>query len=171
MSNCTTLSRRLTWLSSLTLAGALVLAAWPQRVEAEKPGPTYRRYRSKIIWQSTAFDAFSTEKEFGKVVSKARRNKVLKRNAKGNWPFHFIAFLKSAPRATKLNLVWYRLGKKKEQVDFTEFTVPPDGITLQAQATLKTLMGFKKGDSLEARVTRLIGGREKVYASCRVVLK
>jgi hypothetical protein len=143
----------------------------PREALAEKRGPTYRRNRGRLVWQPTAFAAFSTEKEFTKLVGKARRNKVLKKNAKGRWQIHFIAFLRSAPKASKINLVWYRLGKKREQVDFTEFTVPPEGVTLQAKATLTPTVGFKAGDRLEGRVTRLIGGKEKVYARCRLTLK
>ncbi|MBW2733000.1 MAG: hypothetical protein JRH20_11460 [Deltaproteobacteria bacterium] len=158
-------------MATISLVVMLLFAGWAETASAEKPGPTYRRHRSRIVWQPQAFESFSTEKEFSKIIAKARRSKVLKRDAKGLWPFHFIAFLKSKPRATKLTLVWYRLNKKREQVDFTEFTVPADGLTLQAQLMLKPLMGFKSGDRLEARVTRLVGGREKVYASCRITLK
>ncbi len=154
---------------TLALASSLVFAGLA--TAGAKRGPTYRRNRGHIVWQATAFASFSTEKEFSKIVKKARRNKVLKRNAKGKWIFHFIAFMRSTPKADKVNLVWYRLGKKREQVDFTEFTVPPNEATLQAQAKLIPAVGFKAGDRLEGRITRLIAGKEKVYARCRVTLK
>ena len=105
------------------------------------------------------------------MVRKARRSKTLKANAKGRWTLHFIAFLRKAPGAGKVNLVWYRLGKKREQVDFTEFTVSPEAVTLQSKATLSPTAGFKAGDRVEGRITRIIGGKEKVYARCRIKLK
>ncbi|PID38441.1 MAG: hypothetical protein CSA65_04930 [Proteobacteria bacterium] len=164
----TTQTQTLTYLTTALVFGALLQ---PRDALAEKKGPTYRRNRGRIVWQAKAFATFGTEKEFGKLVRKARRNKALKKNAKGRWSLHFIAFLRSAPKASQVNLVWYRLGKKREQVDFTEFTVPPDGVTLQASATLSPTAGFKVGDRLEGRVTRLISGKEKVYARCRLTLK
>lgn len=155
------------------VAAALVFGALlnPSEALAGEKGPTYRRNRGRIVWQAKPFASFGTEKEFGKLVRKARRNKVLQKNAKGRWTIHFIAFLRQAPKASQVNLVWYRLGKKREQVDFTEFTVPPQGVTLQASAKLSPTVGFKSGDRLEGRVTRLIGGKEKVYARCRLKLK
>ena len=166
---------RPTLAGGLRYAGAIVLtlALLPQSPAwaGDKTGPTYRRNRGKVVWQQTAFGDFATEKSFGKAVAKARRNKVLKKNARGNWEIHFIAFMRKAPRATKVNLVWYRLGKKREQVDFTEFTVPATEPTLQASAKLLSAQGFKVGDRLEGRITRLIKGRETVYARCRLTLK
>jgi len=138
---------------------------------ANKPGRTYRANRGRIVFQQTPFASFSTEKQFRKIVRKARRNKVLRRGKGGTWVFHFIAFMRRAPKATKVNLVWYRRGKKREQVDYTEFTVPPNEVTLQAKTTLSDAQGFKPGDRLEARVTRLVNGREKIYARCRLKLK
>lgn len=156
---------------ALTIAMTLALLPLSSAWAGDKTGPTYRRNRGQIAWQQTAFGDFATEKEFGKAVAKARRNKVLARNARGNWEIHFIAFMRTAPKATKVNLVWYRLGKKREQVDFTEFTVPANEPTLQASAKLLSAQGFKVGDKLEGRVTRLIKGRETVYARCRLTLK
>lgn len=156
---------------ALTVAVAFALLPFSSAWAGDKTGPTYRRNRGQIAWQQTAFGDFATEKEFSKAVAKARRNKALKRNARGNWEIHFIAFMRTAPKATKVNLVWYRLGKKREQVDFTEFTVPANEPTLQASAKLLSAQGFKVGDQLEGRVTRLIKGRETVYARCRLTLK
>lgn len=136
----------------------------------DKKGPVYRRNRGVLIFSDKPFVTPDTTKAFGKMVRKARRAKVLKADASGKWTFHFIAFLKRAPRADKVNLVWYRLGKKREQVDFTEFVVTPDEVTLQAKAKLSSAI-FNRGDRLEARITRLIGRKEVVYARCRLQLQ
>ncbi len=133
-------------------------------------GPTYRRNRGRIVFAAKALAEPATEKEFNQMVRLARRTKTLSLGEGRKWSFHFIAFLRRAPRANKVNLVWYKLGKKREQVDFVEFVVLPDGHTLRANATLSQAQ-FKVGDKLEARITRLIGGREKVYAKCRFTLQ
>lgn len=153
------------------LTSAFLCLTFSAQLFAKKQGVTYRKNKGVIVWQPEAFAGFSSEKEFSRIVKKARRHKVLRADASGSWSMHFIAFLKQPPRSTKLNLVWYRQGKKREQVDFTEFTVNASSRTLQAQATLSQMSGFKKGDVLEGRITRLIGGKEKVYARCKLKLK
>lgn len=156
----------------LVIAASLLLmpGALSAQSKEEKKGPVYRQNRGVIVFTSQAIQTPGDTEAFAKIVREARRKKTLEADAKGNWTFYFIAFLKHAPRADKVNLVWYRLGKKREQVDYTEFVVQSDEVTLQAKATLNSVM-FKRGDKLEARVTRLIGRREVVYARCRLELR
>jgi hypothetical protein len=156
----------------LVIAASLLLmpGVLSAQSKGEKKGPVYRQNRGAIVFASQPIQTPGDTKAFAKVVREARREKTLQADAKGNWTFHFIAFLKHAPRADKVNLVWYRSGKKREQVDYTEFVVSPDEVTLQAKATLNRAM-FNRGDKLEARVTRLIGRREVVYARCQLELR
>ncbi|MFH1131699.1 MAG: hypothetical protein V1754_10210 [Pseudomonadota bacterium] len=134
--------------------------------------PTSRRNRGVIVYQSKEFESFSTEKQFAKIISRARRQNTLQRDANGSWPFHFMAFMKTAPGSTNVNLVWYKLGKgKPEQIDFTEFTVSPNELTLRAQSVIRPEQGFTTGSQYEARITRLVDGKEVVYARCKVKLK
>lgn len=136
----------------------------------EEKGPTYRRNRGQIVFSETKLATPSTEKEFAAVVSKLRRKSTLVAS-EGQWSFNFIAFLREPPRADKVNLVWYRFaGRKAEQVDYVEFVVPPEGVTLRAFTPLSKAQ-FNPDDRLEARITRIIGGREKVYARCKLTLK
>jgi len=158
-------------LVAASLLGLAALLALPTAASADRKSPTYRRNRGRVVVKSTPFASFSTEKQFAKIVRQARRTKTLKANARGRWKVHFIAFLRTAPGATKVNVVWYKLRPKREQVDYTEFTVPADQLTLKAKLTLSPTQGFKAGQKLEMRVTRLIGGREKVYARTRVTLR
>lgn len=161
--------KRLCW--PLLLAGMLLAPAQlTAQSKDDKKGPVYRRNRGVLIFSDQPFVTPDDTKAFGKMVRKARRTKVLKADASGKWVFHFIAFMKRAPGADKVNLVWYRLGKKREQVDFTEFVVPPDEVTLQAKTTLSSAI-FNRDDKLEARITRLIGRKEVVYARCRLQLR
>lgn len=131
----------------------------------------YRKNRGNIVFQSRPFRTFSSNKGFAKIVRRAKRNRVLRRNRYGTWSFYFVAFMKKPPKSHQVNLVWYRLGrkKKKEQVDYTRISVPPREVNLQAMVTLDSEV-FKRRDRLEARITRIVGGREVVYASCRVKL-
>ena len=76
-----------------------------------------------------------------------------------------MVFLNARAGADKINIVYYDLSKKHEQVDFTEVGVKPDQkiVQLNGQAVSKE-MGFVKGHKYDVRATRLIGGKEKVYA-------
>jgi hypothetical protein len=152
----------------------LLVASWAATAAAQTPedkGPTYRQNRGQIVFAESKLATPDTEKDFAALVRKARRQTKLTLGADGQWSFHFIAFLREPPRADRVNLVWYRYtGRKSEQVDYLELVVPPTGVTLRAQAALSTAE-FKAGDQLEARITRLIDGKEKVYARCRLTLK
>ncbi|MCA9667593.1 MAG: hypothetical protein KC503_18460 [Myxococcales bacterium] len=150
---------------------ATLLALPVASASADNKSPTYRRNRGRVVIKGTPFAEFSSEKQFAKIVSKARRNTSLTRDARGRWKVHFIAFLRSAPGASKVNVVWYNLKPKREQVDYTEFTMGADQVTLKSKLTLSPTAGFKAGQHLEMRVTRIIGGRERVYAKTRVTLK
>jgi len=131
--------------------------------------PVYKKNRGKVIFQADPFPAFDSAEAYAEAVSKAARNKRLERKDDGSWTFNFVAFLKHAPKAAKVNLVFYRLREKKP-VDFIEYVVQPSQVTLQSRANLNPDSGFKVGDKLDVRITRLIGRREVVYASCKLVL-
>jgi len=89
-----------------------------------------------------------------------------------SWTLSFMVFLNASPGAATINIVYYDLSKKKEQVSFTEVGVKPDQkiVQLNGQAVSKE-KGFAKGHKYEIRATRLIGGKEKVYAKATITLK
>jgi len=152
----------------------VLAASWCTTSAAQTPeekGPTYRQNRGQIVFSEAKLVTPGTEQEFAALVRKARRQTTLTLGADGQWSFNFIAFLREPPRADKVTLVWYRFaGRKSEQVDYVEFVVPATGVTLRAQAALSKAE-FNTGDRLEARVTRIIDGKEKVYARCKLTLK
>jgi hypothetical protein len=152
----------------------VLAVAWCSTSAAQTPedkGPTYRQNRGQIVFSESKLATPGTEQEFAALVRKARRQTTLALGADGQWTFNFIAFLREPPRADKVNLVWYRFaGRKSEQVDYLELVVPPSGVTLRAQAALSKAE-FNTGDRLEGRITRLIDGKEKVYARCKLTLK
>ncbi|MCB9557287.1 MAG: hypothetical protein H6707_14360 [Deltaproteobacteria bacterium] len=150
------------------LIALVVLCGFPASARAK--GTTWSKFKGKVVVSSQPFVDATTEQAFTKTIARAARTRTVE-SKDGRWNFHFIAFLKSAPGSSKLNLVWYRLGKKRpEQVDYTEFVVPPAGKTLQAQAEISAAQGFRRGDRVEVRLTRVIAGREKIYASARLAL-
>ena len=149
-------------------AFVVLLVGIPGSVMAE--ATAYGQNRGRIVFQASAFSDFSTEKAFVEAMRKARRNKNLARGPEGGWPMHFVAFLKKPPGAKTVNLVWYRRAKRWEQVDYVEYVVPPGERVLKAKAVLSSEQ-FKAGDKLEARITRLVKGRERVLARVRLTLK
>ena len=69
-------------------------------------------------------------------------------------------------------MVYYDVTKKREQMSFSEVGVKPDQkiVLLNGQAISKE-MGFVKGHKYDVLATRLIGGKEKVYAKATITLK
>ena len=91
----------------------------------------------------------------------------------GAWTLNFMVFLKEAPGAASVNIVYYDVSAKpREQVNYSEVGVKPDQkiIQLNGVAISKDL-GFVKGHKYDVLATRLIGGKEKVYAKTTITLK
>lgn len=124
-------------------------------------------YPGRIAFQSEPFPSFVDMDIYKSAVKKALLTKSITRTAKGDWTFHFVAFMRKqkAPQATRVNLVFYR---QNTLVDFVEFGIDADARTLLAKATLQKERGFKSGDKLRAKVTVLErrgkGEREIVLA-------
>ncbi len=117
--------------------------------------------------------------EFGSYGSAKEMNAALKKQAKttlkgdGAWTLNLMIFLGAGAGADKINIVYYDISKKPaDQVNFTEVGVKPDQkiVQLNGQAISKDL-GFVKGHRYEIRATRLVGGKEKVYAKTTITLK
>ncbi len=117
--------------------------------------------------------------EFGSFGSEKEMNAALKRQAKtslkgdGAWTLNLMVFLGAGAGTEKINIVYYDMSKKPpDQVSFTEVGVKADQkiVQLNGQAISKE-MGFVKGHKYEIRATRLVGGKEKVYAKTTITLK
>jgi hypothetical protein len=149
----------------------LVLAWWglPRVTLVDAAGG---RHGGRIVFQQQPFAEFSSSKELAKIISKAARNTSIKRDSSGTWLFHFIAFFKRKPGAKSVNLVWYTTAQgKAEQVDYTEFSISADQPSLQAKVELTKTGGFKPDTTYEARITRLVAGKEIILAKARVLFK
>ena len=89
------------------------------------------------------------------------------------WTLNMMVFLKEPPGADKINIVYYDVSaKKREQVNFSEVAVKPDQKIVQVNGVaISKDLGFVKGHKYDVLATRIIGGKEKVYAKASVTLK
>src|SRR2546427_7027248 len=96
--------------AALPVAVALAALLGPARAAHALPPGT-------LVVTASALDPASAGSD--KTLRKASR-KALKR-ADGKWHVYFVAFLKKAPRAPDLNLVFYDPKNKKEAVNAYPF--------------------------------------------------
>ena len=155
------LQRQTLILSTAILALALAALA-PRTAHAQGKG--------KIYVSDVEYGSYASEKELAGALK--RQSKTTIKGDGGNWQLNLMVFLNAAPGANAINIVYYDLSKKNEQVDFAEVPVKPDQkiILLNGQAVSKE-KGFIKGHKYDIRATRLIGGKEKVYARTTITLK
>jgi len=134
------------------------------------PRAAHAQAKGKIYVSDVEFGAYGSEKEMAQAIKKQSKTTIKEEG--GAWPMNFMVFLNAPAGADKINIVYYDLSKKHEQVDFTEVGVKPDQkiVQLNSQGASKE-KGFVKGHKYEIRATRLIGGKEKVYAKTTITLK
>jgi hypothetical protein len=145
------------------LAAAMVLAGVAL-------GPRAAHAGGRIVVSDAQFGSYGSEKEMSAALKKQGKTTF---KGDGAWTLNLMIFLGAGAGADKINLVYYDLSKKPaEQMNFTEVGVKPDQkiVQLNDQAISKD-MGFVKGHKYEIRATRLIGGKEKVYAKTTITLK
>jgi len=133
-------------------------------------------------WRANKGRIFVSDTEFGQgYASDGAMVSAMKKQSKtaiatkgdGNWTLNFMVFLKEAPGANSVNIVYYDISAKpREQVNYSEVSVKPDQkiVQLNGVAISKDL-GFVKGHKYDVLATRIIGGKEKVYAKTTVTLK
>ena len=154
----------------------LVLSLWvggllPSAAFAAGDSGAWRANKGRIYVSDTEFgQGYQSD---GAMVSAMKKQS--KSTIKGGdaWTLNFMVFLKEAPGADKINIVYYDLsGKKREQVNYSEVSVKPDQkiVQLNGVAISKDL-GFVKGHKYDVLATRLIGGKEKAYAKATITLK
>jgi hypothetical protein len=138
------------------------------------------RAASADAWGSLKGRIFVSDSEFGSGYdTDAAMVSAIKKQSKdsikgegGAWTFHLMVFLKEAAGADKINVVYYDVTKKREQVNFSEVDVKPDQKMAQLNGiTVSKDLGFVQGHKYEVLATRLVGGKEKVYAKTTLTLK
>jgi hypothetical protein len=155
--------------ASLALA---LLAAWvaPTAARADSDSGAWRANKGRIFVSDTEFgQGYASD---GAMVSAMKKQSKSAIKGDGAWTLNFMVFLKEAPGATTITIVYYDLSAKREQVNFSEVGVKPDQkiIQLNGVAISKDL-GFVKGHKYDVLATRVIGGKEKVYAKTTLTLK
>jgi hypothetical protein len=152
----------------LFAAVAVAASLWALGVIA--PRAAHAQAKGRIYVSDVEFAAYGSEKEMAQAIKKQSKTTIKEEG--GTWPLNLMVFLNAAPGADKINIVYYDLSKKNEQVDFAEVGVKPDQkiVLLNGQAASKE-KGFVKGHRYDIRATRLIGGKEKVFAKATITLK
>jgi len=123
---------------------------------------------------------FISDADFGTgYASDAQMAKAVRKQSKavikgdGAWTLNLMVFLNQAPGADTINIVFYDISvKPRDQVNFSEVKVQPTQKILPVNGVaISKDLGFVKGHKYEVLATRLIGGKEKVYARGTVTLK
>jgi hypothetical protein len=124
----------------------------------------------KIVVSDVEWGSYGSEKELNTALKKQGKSTF---KGDGAWNLNMMVFLGSGAGADKINIVYYDTSKKPpEQVNFNEVGVKPDQKIVQLNGiALSKDMGFVKGHKYEVRATRLVGGKEKVYAKTTITLK
>jgi hypothetical protein len=124
----------------------------------------------RIVVSDAEFGSYGSEKELGAALKKQGKTTF---KGDGSWQLNMMIFLGGGSGGNKINIVYYDVSKHPpDQVNFTEVSVKPDQkiVQLNGQGVSKE-KGFVKGHKYEVRATRLIGGKEKVYAKATITLK
>jgi hypothetical protein len=150
----------------LAALGLAALLALPRLASADALGAL----KGKIFISATEFGSgFGSDAEMASSIKK-QSTSVIKGD--GSWNFNLTVFLKEPAGADKINIVYYDVTKKREQVNFSEVDVKPDQKMVQLNGiTVSRDLGFEKGHKYDVLATRLIGGKEKVYAKAQLTLK
>jgi hypothetical protein len=138
------------------------------------------RPASADVWGALKGRIFVSDAEYGSgyptdaamISAIKKQSKAAIKNSGGTWTLNMMVFLKEAAGADKINIVYYDVSKKREQVNFSEIDVKRDQKMVQLNGTaLSKDLGFVAGHKYEVLATRLIGGKEKVYAKTTLTLK
>jgi hypothetical protein len=156
---------------ALGVAVALLLSgAWAR---ADGSGAGGAALKGKVIVSDTEFGTgYGSDAELLKAVRRQGRSSI-KSTGNNAWTLNLMVFLKEAPGATSLNIVYYDVSvKPRDQVNFSEVQVQSTQRIVQVNGVaISKDLGFVKGHKYDVLATRLIGGKEKVYARGTVTLK
>jgi hypothetical protein len=109
-------------------------------------------------------------KTFDKDVSHASKAALPKSG--DSWHIYFVGYLKKPAATAEVNLVFYELtGGKHEQVNAFPIQTQQGAKIIMADAELTTELGFKSGKKYQVLITRLVGGKEDIYARANLELK
>jgi len=149
------------------LAVALLLLLLPAAVAR---ADAWSSLKGHIFVSDTEFGSgYASDKDMVAAIKKQSKTTISGDNA---WTINLAVFLKEPAGAPKINIVYYDLSAKHEQINFSEVDVKPDQKMVMLNGiALSSDLGFVKGHKLDVLATRLIGGKEKVYAKATITLK
>jgi hypothetical protein len=126
--------------------------------------------KGRVVISDVEFSSYGSDAEMVSAVKKQSKTAIKGDNA---WTLNLMVFLKEPPGATTINIVYYDISvKPHDQVNFSEVQVQPSQKIVQVNNNaISKDLGFVKGHKYEVRATRVIGGKEKVYAKGVVQLK
>jgi hypothetical protein len=155
--------RRRTVLAGL---GLVAVAMAPRAATAD----AWSGQKGKIFVSDTEYVAgYASD---AAMVAGMRKQSKTAFKGNGIWNLNLMIFLKEAAGGDKVNVVYWDVTKKKEQIDYTEVAVKPDQKIVQLNGVgLSKERGFVKGHRYDIVVTRIIGGKEKIYAKTTISLK
>jgi hypothetical protein len=110
-------------------------------------------------------------KTFEKDLKKAALTSLKPQGGAGHWHIYFVAYLNKAAGSTELNAVLYDLkAPKGEEPNAFPIQTQPTAKILMSDLDVSTEVGIKAG-KYQMRITRLIEGKEIVYAKTNIELK
>ena len=153
------------YLSTLLLAAGLLLAPGPAHADA------WSGQKGKIFVSDAEYMG-GYASDAAMIAGMKKQSKTTFKGEGGSWNLNFMVFLKEAAGGNTVNLVYYDISKKREQINYTEVGVKPDQKIVQLNGvTVSKDLGFVVGHKYEIVATRIIGGKEKVYAKTVITLK
>lgn len=153
------------------ILGALVLTLLLPRAGAQdrRTRALVASFRGKVVTSNQPLAPAGEEAEFYRYLQKNHRSSI-SRPPDGPWRIYMVAFFRKPIGATTCHVALYEIkGRKKRFVEAFGQQVQPDQENLAAQVELGT-ESFKAGSSYELRITRIIKGKERIYASTRLTL-
>jgi hypothetical protein len=109
----------------------------------------------------------------GNFKAKAKKASVKELKSQNEqWTIFFIAFLKHSPGSPEVNLVFYdQADKSHEPTNAFPITTQSSAKVLVSSVSFGADQGFKPGHTYNVLITRLVGGKEDVYAGSTIALK
>lgn len=145
----------------VVVAAALMFSfTQPWRAEAGTPGT--------VIITAEAVD--TADANFERNAKKKQIQSVTKSGEQ--WTLYFLAYLKKAAGAHEVQLVFYDTANKgHEPTNNFPIETQPNAKILTSSVSFTGDQGFKPGHKYNVLVTRLVGGKEDVYARSTITLK
>jgi len=118
----------------------------------------------------------SSQASVAKELKAEQRCALAKPAESENWKVYFVAHLNRAPGDSAVNIVFYeqapaKPGQPREPINAYPIHTKKDAKIMMSDIEIRPEDGFKPGGKYDVRITRLIGGKEEIYARTTLELK